>query len=146
MAGQIPLISPDIRARLEAARIARLATLDTQRKPHLVPICFVLDGLVLYSAIDRKPKRVTPTQLVRLKNIRETPHVALLIDHYDEDWTRLWYVLVRGEAKLVSAPAEQKRAIQFLRAKYPQYDMNMLSQDSPVLRITPVRVTSWGQF
>jgi len=99
----------------------------------------------LYSAIDRKPKRVTATQLARLKNIRETPYVALLIDHYDEDWTRLWYVLMRGRAKLVSVPAEQKRAIQLLRAKYPQYDASMLDDDSLVLRITPVRVVSWGK-
>ncbi|HTS04913.1 MAG TPA: TIGR03668 family PPOX class F420-dependent oxidoreductase [Candidatus Eisenbacteria bacterium] len=145
MASRLPLVSPEIRARLEGARIAHLATLDTQRKPHLVPICFVLDGLVLYSAIDRKPKRVTATQLARLKNIRETPYVALLIDHYDEDWTRLWYVLMRGRAKLVSVPAEQKRAIQLLRAKYPQYDASMLDDDSLVLRITPGRVVSWGK-
>jgi coenzyme F420-0:L-glutamate ligase / coenzyme F420-1:gamma-L-glutamate ligase len=145
MASQLPSLSPEIRARLEAARIARLATLDRERKPHVVPICFVLDSSVLYSAIDRKPKRVKATQLVRLKNIRETPHVALLIDQYDEDWTRLWYVLVRGEAKFVSTPAEQKRAIQLLRAKYRQYDMKMLADDAPVLRISPVRVTAWGQ-
>jgi PPOX class probable F420-dependent enzyme len=105
-----------------------------------------LDTSVLYSAIDRKPKRVKPTKLVRLKNIEETSHVALLVDQYDEDWTPLWYVLVRGEAKLVSNPTEQKRAIQLLRTKYAQYDKNMLANDAPVLRILPVRVTGWGQL
>jgi PPOX class probable F420-dependent enzyme len=84
--------------------------------------------------------------LVRLKNIRETPDVAFLLDQYDEDWTRLWYVLVRGKAELVSAASEQKRAIQLLRAKYPQYDLSMLDDDSPVLRITPVRVVAWGKI
>ena len=111
----------------------------------MIPICFAWDGSVFYSAIDHKPKRVGPSRLARLKNIKETPHVALLVDHYDEDWTRLWYVLVRGEADLVSSPAERKRAIQQLRTKYPQYDESMLDDDAPVLRITPVRVVAWGK-
>ena len=145
MANKPPLIAPEIRAKLETARVARLATLDPERKPHAVPVCFVFDGAVFYSALDRKPKRVAPSQLARLKNIEQTPQVALLVDHYDEDWTRLWYVLVRGEAELVSNSGEQKRAIQLLRAKYPQYDTNMLVDDAPVLRITPVRITAWGR-
>ena len=93
MANKLPLISPGIRAKLETARVARLATLDAERGPHAVPICFACDRSVFYSAIDHKPKRVAPSQLTRLKNIKETPQVALLVDQYDEDWTRLWYVL-----------------------------------------------------
>jgi len=146
MANKRPLISPEIQAKLEVARIARLATLDAERRPHVIPVCFVWDGLVFYSAIDRKPKRVAPTRLARLKNIQETPQVALLIDQYDEDWTRLWYILVRGEARLVSTRTENKRAIQRLKAKYPQYDANMLVDDAPVLRITPLRVIPWGKL
>jgi PPOX class probable F420-dependent enzyme len=146
MTSKLPPISHEIRARLDAARIARLATLDAERRPHLIPICFVWDGSVFYSAIDRKPKRVALTRLARLKNIKGTPHVALLVDEYDEDWTRLWYVFVRGEAELVSTPAERKRAIQHLRAKYSQYDANMLADDAPVLRITPLRVIAWGNI
>ena len=146
MSSQPPLISAEIRAKLEMTRIAHLATVDAEKGPHVIPICFVWDGSVFYSAIDHKPKRVAPDRLVRVKNIRETPHVALLVDHYDEDWTRLWYVLVRGKAELVSAAAEQSRAIQLLRAKYPQYDLSMLDDDSPVLRITPVRVVAWGKI
>jgi PPOX class probable F420-dependent enzyme len=145
MANKPPLISDEIRARLELARIARLATQDADGRPHVIPICFVWDGLVFYSAIDRKPKRLGPIRLARLKNIKATPHVALLVDQYDEDWTRLWYVLVRGEADLVSSPVERKRAIQHLRAKYPQYDVSMLDDDAPVLRITPMRVIAWGK-
>ena len=146
MANKRSLISPEICAKLEGARVARLATLDPERRPHAIPICFAFDGAVFFSAIDRKPKRVSANRLARLKNIRETPQVALLVDEYDEDWTRLWYVLVRGEAELISASAEQERAIRCLRAKYPQYDGEMLADDAPVLRITPVRVTAWGKL
>jgi coenzyme F420-0:L-glutamate ligase/coenzyme F420-1:gamma-L-glutamate ligase len=146
MANKLPLISPGIRAKLETARVARLATLDANRTPHMVPICFACDGSVFYSAIDRKPKQVPASRLARLRNIKETPQVALLVDQYDEDWTRLWYVLVRGEAELVSVSAEHQRAIQRLRAKYPQYDADMLADDAPVLRITAVRITAWGKI
>ena len=146
MTEKLPLISPEIRVKLEAARVARLATLDAERSPHMVPICFVCDGSLFYSAIDRKPKRVAANSLTRLKNIAQTRRVALLVDHYDEDWTRLWYVLVRGEAELVSDLAERERAIQLLRTKYPQYDAAMLAEDAPVLRITPARITAWGKF
>jgi PPOX class probable F420-dependent enzyme len=146
MVQKTPLISNDARAKVEAARVARLATLDANREPHMVPICFSYDGSVFYTAIDRKPKRVAPTQLTRVKNISATPQVALLIDQYDEDWTRLWYVLVRGEAELVSGDAERKRALAQLRAKYLQYDAGMLADDAPILRITPQRITTWGKL
>jgi len=76
----------------------------------------------------------------------KTPHVALLVDHYEEDWTLLWYVLVRGEAELVSIPAERKRVLLSLRAKYPQYRGEMLPEDAPLFRITPERITAWGNI
>src|ERR1700741_3647220 len=125
MAKKLPLIPLRFRAKLKTARIGRLATVDSQRRPHVVPICFVWDGSVFYSAIDAKPKRVAPRRLARLKNIRKRPHVALLVDQYDEDWTRLWYVLVRGKAELVTGAAERGQAIRRLRLKYPQYDAQM---------------------
>jgi len=146
MANKFPLITTEVRAKVKSARVARLATLDAKRRPHLVPICFAYDGTVFYSAIDRKPKRVAPNRLARLKNINKMPQVALLVDHYDEDWTLLWYVLVRGEAELVSAPGERKMAIQCLRAKYRQYSPEMLEDDAPLLRITPQRITAWGDI
>jgi PPOX class probable F420-dependent enzyme len=148
MPGKIPGISAAVRARLHAARIARLATLDAERGPHLVPVCFVYHRSVFYSAIDRKPKRVAPEKLARLEHIRRTPQVALLIDHYDEDWMLLWYILVRGTARVVpsSARAERAQAIRKLRDKYPQYAAGMLADDAPLLRITPVRVSSWGNL
>ncbi len=146
MANAPSLISAKVRAKLQSARVARLATLDANRKPHVIPICFAFDGSVFYSAIDHKPKRVTPSRLARLKNIADRPHVALLVDHYDEDWTRLWYILVRGKARLVASETERRLAIELLRAKYRQYDSSMLPDDAPVVRITPVRITAWGQI
>jgi PPOX class probable F420-dependent enzyme len=146
MANHPASISAEIRDKLETVRVARLATIDAQQAPHAIPICFCFDGSVFYSAIDRKPKRVSADRLARLKNIAQTPQVALLLDYYDEDWTRLWYVLVRGKAVLVSAEGERLQAIGRLRAKYPQYAAGMLSDDAPILRITPERITSWGKL
>lgn len=146
MVNQAPSISAEIRNKFETLRVARLATVDPEHAPHAIPICFCFDGSVFYSAIDRKAKRVRPERLARLKNIAQTPQVALLLDYYDEDWTRLWYVLVRGKAELVSAEVEQRQAIARLRTKYPQYAAGMLSDDAPILRITPDRITSWGKL
>jgi PPOX class probable F420-dependent enzyme len=146
MTAKPPRLSSAIRAKLHAARVARLTTLDDHHRPHLVPICFVLVGNVFYSGIDRKPKRVDARKLARVKNVENTPQVALLVDHYEEDWAVLWYILVRGEAALVSSPAEHKRALRSLRAKYPQYRGEMLPDDAPILRIAPTRITAWGNI
>jgi PPOX class probable F420-dependent enzyme len=73
-----------------------LATLDAENRPHVVPVCFLYDGSVFYTAVDKKPKRLAPEKLARVRHIRATPQVALLIDEYYEEWTRLWFVLVRG--------------------------------------------------
>jgi len=141
-------ISDAIQAKLEDARVARLATLDAEFGPHIVPICFAYDGKVFYTAVDRKPKRVAPERLARLRHIRAVPQVALLIDKYREDWGRLWYVLVLGKAKLIpkSAREERAEAIRRLRAKYPQYAAGMLADDAPIIRITPERIISWGKI
>jgi len=140
-------ISDAIQAKLEDARVARLATLDAEFGPHIVPICFAYDGKVFYTAVDRKPKRVVPARLARLRHIKAMPQVALLIDEYREDWGRLWYVLVPGKAKLIpkSAREERAEAIRRLRAKYPQYAAGMLPDDAPIIRITPERIISWGK-
>jgi PPOX class probable F420-dependent enzyme len=141
-------ISGAIRTKLQESRVARLATLDAQFKPHIVPVCFVFAGSVFYTAVDRKPKRVAPERLARLRNIRATRQVALVVDCYDEDWTQLWWLLVRGRAKLLpkSAREERAEAIRRLRAKYPQYAAGMLPDDAPIIRITPERITSWGKL
>jgi len=127
------------------ARVAHLATIDPAGQPHIVPICFVYYREAFYTAVDQKPKRVPGQKLARLRNIRHSPEVALLIDYYDEDWTKLWYVLLRGRAKLLpkSAAKERAEAIRALRAKYPQYRAGMLSDDAPIIRITVERISSW---
>ncbi len=141
-----PAIPSTIHKRLERAKVARLATVDANRIPQLIPICFAFDGKVFYTAVDRKPKRVAANRLARLRNIKSNPKVALLIDEYHEDWTRLWYVLVRGRALLLpgSATHERAAAIRMLRAKYPQYAAGMLADDAPIIRITPERITAWA--
>ncbi len=142
------MISGAVKKILKKARVARLATLDDKNRPHIVPICFVYDGKLLYTAVDRKPKRVPRERLARLRNIRAEPRIAFLIDEYDEDWSQLWYILIRGKAKLIpkSAHAEHAKAIRKLRAKYPQYAQGMLADDAPVIRITPERATFWGKI
>ena len=139
-------ISGAVQKKLKKARVARLATLDDRNRPHIVPICFVYDGKLFYTAVDRKPKRVTPERLTRLRNIRAVSRIALLIDEYDDDWTRLWYVLIRGKAKLIpkSAHREHASAIRKLKAKYAQYAQGMVADDAPIIRITPERATFWG--
>jgi PPOX class probable F420-dependent enzyme len=141
-------ISRAVQKILKEARVARLATLDARNRPHIVPVCFAYDGGLFYTAIDLKPKRVPPERLARLQNIRAVPRVALLIDEYGEDWNQLWYILIRGKAKLIpnSAHKERDRAIRKLKAKYPQYARGMLADDAPIIRITPERVTSWGKI
>ena len=139
-------IPEKVRSKLESARVARLATVSPKGAPHLVPVCFVFDRSVFYSAIDRKPKRKSAHQLARLTNIETTPEVALLFDEYDDDWERLWYVLVRGTAALVTEVTEHNLAVTRLKAKYPQYAAGMLDEDALVLRITPEQISSWGKL
>ncbi len=130
-------------ALIKAGRVARMATADAQGAPHLIPVCFAYDGSYFYSVLDRKPKRAALTRLKRVRNILSNPNVALVLDHFEEDWSKLWYVLVTGTAQLVHAGEEHRRAIAVLREKYPQYrDMDI--DENPVIRITPTRVTSWG--
>jgi PPOX class probable F420-dependent enzyme len=148
MPGKQRTISAAVRRKLRQARVARFATLDARGRPHIVPICFAYDGNILYTAIDQKPKRVSPERLVRVQNLLAVPHVALLIDEYNEDWTQLWYVLIRGKAKLIprSARKERTRALGKLRAKYLQYARGMLPEDAPIVRISLERATSWGKI
>jgi PPOX class probable F420-dependent enzyme len=100
---------------LDQARVARLATVDPQGRPHVVPICFVIEGATLYTAVDEKPKRTRTLQ--RLRNIAAHPQVEVLVDHYDEDWSRLGCVRLRGPAGVTDDP----RALDLLARKYAQY-------------------------
>lgn len=108
-----------MRRRVAAARVARLASVDPAGRLHVVPICFALDGETLVSAVDAKAKASTRPQ--RLVNIRASPEVALLVDEYDEDWSRLWWVRLRGRARVVEEEPEREDALALLAAKYPQY-------------------------
>jgi PPOX class probable F420-dependent enzyme len=134
-----------IATRLKQARVGRLSTIDAESRPHLVPICFAFDGKVFYSAVDQKPKRVAPQRLARLHNIALHPQVALLIDHYEEDWGRLWFALIRGKAQLLPASARRQRAgaLRRLRTKYPQYARGMLANEAPIIQIRPEQITWW---
>jgi len=102
-----------------AARVARLATTDPSGRVQLVPICFVLAGERLYSAVDDKPKRTR--ELARLRNVRANPAVTVLVDHYEEDWSALWWVRLHGRARVLEAGEERERALDLLTEKYPQY-------------------------
>jgi PPOX class probable F420-dependent enzyme len=141
------VIEEGIRTVLEGAQVARLATATAAGQPHAVPICFAFDGRNVYTAIDRKPKISAPGELARIRHIRENPNVALLVDEYDADWSRLWYVLVRGHAELLNEghAEERRRALGLLRAKYPQYASGMLPDDALVIRITPSKISAWGR-
>src|SRR3954454_14227 len=96
------VFSAEAAAYLGSARVARLATVDAQGRPYVVPVCFAFDGRSIYMALDEKPKSVSPARLKRVRNIQANPHVSLLVDSYGEDWSRLSYVMVGGEARLVA--------------------------------------------
>ncbi len=139
----MPKLSPEQDRFLRSARSGHLATADAKGRPHVIPVCYVFDGDAIYSVLDAKPKSTPLRQLRRVRNILANPHVSLVVDHYEEDWSRLRYVLVSGEAGLLEAGEEWSRAIVLLREKYPQYrDMNL--DESPVIKITPVRFTPWS--
>jgi PPOX class probable F420-dependent enzyme len=127
-------------ARLTGARVARLATIDPDGRPHLVPIVFVLDGDTLYSAVDHKPKR--SRTLRRIENARARPDVTVLADHYDEDWHRLWWIRVRGRARVLDDGEERERALSLLVEKYEQYRSRR--PDGPVLAVDFVEVRGWS--
>jgi PPOX class probable F420-dependent enzyme len=120
--------------------VARLATTDPDGRPHLVPIVFALDGDTLYSAVDRKPKR--STTLRRIENARARPEVTILVDHYDDDWTRLWWIRLRGSARILDTGEERAHALQLLREKYPQYRSE--PPDGPVLAVDVTEVREWA--
>jgi PPOX class probable F420-dependent enzyme len=128
---------------LSQQRIAHLATCDAQGRPHVIPVCYACDGASVYSVIDAKPKRVPARRLKRLRNIEENPHVAVVVDRYDENWTRLAFLLLHGTARVLGEGKEHAQAIALLRQKYPQY-RSMALESRPVIRIAVERAVSWG--
>lgn len=130
---------------LRGAAVGRLATADAAGRPHVIPVCFAYDdgGGVIYSALDGKPKRIGFDGLRRVRNIRANPQAALVVDHYSDDWSELWYVLITGRAEVVASGDEPARAVALLRAKYWQY-REMALDGNPVIRLTPERVVGWS--
>jgi PPOX class probable F420-dependent enzyme len=138
----VPLLDPaEARNRFCAARVARFATAGSDERPHVVPICFAIDGDVIYSAVDAKPKR--SPDLRRLRNIEANPRVALLADHYDEDWTRLWWARADGSARLYGqGEPEHDRAVELLAARYSQYGDHLPEGRAIVIGVE--RWTGWS--
>ena len=127
---------------LEMARVGRLATVDGSGRPLVIPVCYALDGERIYSAVDAKPKRTR--ELRRLKNISANPHVSLVVDVWDEDWSKLCWLIVEGRAEVLTGGAEFTRAIDALVAKYPQYRALSLDRtQGAVIALTPDRVLAW---
>ena len=124
---------------MAASQVGRLATIRPDGRPHVVPIVYALEGDTLYSAVDTKPKR--SRKLQRIENARVNPDVAVLVDHYDEDWDELWWVRLDGRARVLEDGDEAERAIRLLQAKYEQY--RDAPPAPPVLAVDIVKWTGW---
>jgi PPOX class probable F420-dependent enzyme len=137
-------LTDDFATLLNSYRRGHLATADAAAAPHLIPICFVYDRHTIYSAIDHKPKRMTGYRMKRVRNMLENPQVAFLVDHYDENWQQLSYVMIRGQAHILEAGDEWQRALSLLEAKYPQYRQRQLAHSTGlVIKIVPESVNQW---
>lgn len=132
--------SGDAKQRLADSRVARLATVGDDGRPHIVPIVFALHGDTLYFAVDEKPKKTT--NLKRLRNIAANPAVSILADHYEDDWNRLWWVRADGTARVVTDTAEAQRAIELLANRYAQY--RQARPAGPVVAMRIDRLTGWS--
>jgi len=129
----------EARRRLAEARVARMATVDVEGSPHVVPVVFAVEGSTMYWAVDRKPKR---TQRVkRLDNLRKNPAAQLMVDHFEEDWGALWWVRATGRARTVEAGEERRHALALLARKYVQYRVQ--PPPGPVVAIDIDRISSW---
>ena len=134
---------------LADARVARLATADADGRPHAIPVCFAFadlgyGGESIYIVLDQKPKTAELTRLRRVRNILANPHAALVVDHYDEDWNSLRYILVSCRAELLTGNEDEAaQAIARLREKYQQY-RQMELDGNPVIKLTPRRFTAWS--
>jgi PPOX class probable F420-dependent enzyme len=126
---------------LDEARVARLGLLDEDRRPRVLPVTFVVHAGSLWSAVDRKPKRDPAREPARVRFLRESPHAALTVDRYDDDWSRLAWVQVLGDVAVLPV-TRAAAAIAALTAKYPQYARE--PPPGPVLRLEPRRVLCWS--
>jgi PPOX class probable F420-dependent enzyme len=139
------MLSDVERRFLDDRRIAHLATADRRAVPHVVPVCFAVARTSLYITVDDKPKRRLGAPLKRLRNINENPTVAVTADRYDDDWTRLGWVMLRGRADILADGIEHDDAQALLRSRYPQFAAMGLARH-PVIALRIDRVTSWGNL
>jgi PPOX class probable F420-dependent enzyme len=129
---------------LAESRVGHLATADARAAPHVVPVCFVVSENTLYITVDQKPKGA-PRGLKRLRNLTENPAAAFVADRWDEDWTRLGWVMLRGSAEILDSGAEHNLAQALLCERYRQY-RGMSLGDLPVIAVRIERVASWGDL
>lgn len=129
-----------MRRRVATSRSGALVTVGPKAKPHVVPFVFALKGDILYWAVDQKPKRTQ--ELQRLRNIRDDPRVAVLVNTYGDDWSALWWVRMDGTARILDDGDERARAINALRGKYPQYREQPL--DGTVVAIDVEEWVGWS--
>lgn len=151
-----PPLPPHLEDFLTRQPHAYLSTASMRGEPHAVPIVFAYVGGLIYSPIDAKPKSVSPASvprgehwrhLKRLRNLRENPRAAFLVDRYDDDWSHLCYLLIHTEAAVLPLHDCADDAPSALRRKYGRYgDAAMLPDDAPVIRLTPLRYHAWGSF
>jgi PPOX class probable F420-dependent enzyme len=135
----------DVQRRfLDKGRVGHLATADRSGTPHVIPVCYAVAEDTLYVTIDEKPKR-RDVPLKRVRNILENPQAAFVVDHYDEDWRRLGWIMLRGRAEILDDGAEHDRTQELLRERYPQYRAMNLT-DLPVIALRIVRATGWGEL
>jgi PPOX class probable F420-dependent enzyme len=129
-----------MRVLVAEARVARLATIDSDGRPNLVPVVYAVDGDVMVSPVDRKPKE--SRGLRRLSNIRARPEVTVLVDHYEEDWDRIWWVRLRGRARVSDDGPDRDRAVNLLVEKYPQYRREL--PDGPAILVDLLEWRGWA--
>jgi PPOX class probable F420-dependent enzyme len=139
------VLSDRERRFLFTRRVGYLATADSRAIPHVVPVCFTISHGTLYITIDEKPKRVAAASLKRIRNIERNPMVAVVADRYDEDWTLLGWVMLRGRAEILTHGTEHQRAQALLRSRYRQLTGMQIAQ-RPVIAVRLQRVTSWGNL
>jgi PPOX class probable F420-dependent enzyme len=139
------VLSDHERRFLLTRRVGHLATADRRAIPHVVPVCFAISQGTLYITIDEKPKRTAESALKRVRNIERNPMVAIVVDRYDEDWTRLGWVMLRGQAEILREGTEHDRAQELLRSRYRQLAAMRIAE-LPVIAVRLERVTSWGNL
>tara|TARA_Y100000588_G_C13480326_1_gene596550 strand:- start:13 stop:444 length:432 start_codon:yes stop_codon:yes gene_type:complete len=139
------MLTDQARGFLNSHRVARFATAEHGGQPHVVPICYAVYDNSVYFTIDEKPKQLRDKPLKRIRNLQINPHVALVVDRYEEDWTQLGWVMVQGEAALLDDGEEHTKAQRLLKARYPQLH-GMQIGDLPVIAVRITRVVSWGNL